>query len=59
MPEIPELEAIARVFNNRIQGQRIAGALVRIPVVVRRPAVPEFIALRPGNRASKTSRYGK
>ena len=59
MPEIPELETIARVFNDRIQGQRIAGAVVRIPVVVRRPPVPEFIALLTGNRAGKTTRYGK
>ena len=50
MPEIPELEAITHVLNARLGGQRIEGATVRIPVVVRRPAEQEFVGTLTGNR---------
>ena len=59
MPEIPELESIARVFNAHLQGQRASAVSVRIPVVVRRPPVPEFIATLTGNTAGKATRFGK
>jgi len=59
MPEIPELETIAAVLNRRIKGQAITSATVRIPVVVRQPAVPEFTATLTGNRFLGARRVGK
>lgn len=59
MPEIPELETIAAVLNRRVKGQAITAATVRIPVVVRQPAVPEFTATLTGNRLLETRRVGK
>ena len=59
MPEIPELETIAKVLNAHVEGKRISSVTVRIPVVIRRPSVPEFNQLLTGNRFGKTTRWGK
>lgn len=37
MPEIPDLEGYRAYFNKRLPGQRVAHALVTIPIVVRTP----------------------
>jgi formamidopyrimidine-DNA glycosylase len=37
MPEIPDLEGYRAYFNARLPGQRVAHALVTIPIVVRTP----------------------
>ena len=59
MPEIPELEAITNVLNSRLHDQKIEGATVRIPVVIRRPNGQEFVEALTGNRWLETRRVGK
>ena len=59
MPEIPELEVIARVLNARVKGRAIESATVRIPVVLRMPSVEEFTRTLAGNRWLETRRVGK
>lgn len=58
MPEIPELEAIRGFLNERLPGQAIVTAEVRIPVVVRTPAA-ELRASLPGDRFAGVGRHGK
>ena len=59
MPEIPELEAITSVLNTRLRGQTIETAVVRIPIVIRRPGEQEFVETLTGNRFLETRRVGK
>jgi len=58
MPEIPDLEAIRGFLNERLPGQRIEEADVRIPVVFRVPK-EEFVGTLEGNTFGKTTRTGK
>ena len=59
MPEIPELEAIKNVLNSRLRDQKIEAATVRIPVVIRRPSVEEFVETLTDNRLLESRRAGK
>ena len=59
MPEIPELEAMRGVLNREVKGQKVAGAEVRIPVVIRRPVVSEFVQVLTGNTFVAAERRGK
>jgi formamidopyrimidine-DNA glycosylase len=58
MPEIPELEAIRGFLGQRLPGQEIMSAVVRIPVVVRTPA-QELRETLPLDRFGPVERHGK
>ena len=58
MPEIPDLEAIRGFLNERLPGQEVAAAEVRIPHVVRTGAKALAEGL-PGDAFGETHRHGK
>ena len=59
MPEIPELEAMKDVLNARVRDVRIETAEVRIPLVIRRPPVEQFVETLTGNKIVEARRKGK
>lgn len=59
MPEIPELEALVTVLNHNVSNQKVVGAAVRIPVVVRWPPQEEFAHLLTGNVLHRARRKAK
>ena len=58
MPEIPDLEAIRGFLNERLPGQTVASAEVKIPHVVRTGAAALAESL-PGDAFGETDRRGK
>ena len=59
MPELPEVEQVRLSLLPHIQGKTICKAEVRLPRMIRHPAVPEFIAGVEGRTVTDVRRKGK
>ncbi len=59
MPELPEVETIARELRHHLVGRRITAVDVRWPRTIARPAADELPALLVGQQIVGTARRGK
>jgi formamidopyrimidine-DNA glycosylase len=59
MPELPEVEYIARQLREALVGRRIVAAEVFWERSIARPAAPEFVARIAGQRVTGVDRRGK
>ncbi len=59
MPELPDLEAIKFMLNDKFAGAKIERVEILQPLVIRRPTPKEFVATLTGNTISKVERRGK
>lgn len=59
MPELPEVEAIARALRPKVRGQRIRCVHVFHPIVTRPQSPAHFANLANGRRIEDVSRVGK
>ena len=59
MPELPEVETVARGLHKRLPGSTITGAAVYWPRTLARPALDEFTARIVGRRVESVGRRGK
>ena len=59
MPELPEVETVARGLHRRLAGTTITGAAVYWPRTLARPALDEFSARIVGRRIESVGRRGK
>ena len=59
MPELPEVETVARGLHHRLPGSTITGAAVYWPRTLARPAPDEFAARIVGRRVESVGRRGK
>ncbi len=59
MPELPEVETVARGLQQRLPGSTITGAAVYWPRTLARPAPDEFRARIVGRRVESVGRRGK
>jgi len=59
MPELPEVEAIARALRPKVRGQRIRCVHLFHPIVTRPQSPAQFAALAHGRRIEEVSRHGK
>ena len=59
MPELPEVETVARGLQERLPGSTITGATVYWPRTLARPAPEEFQARITGRRVESVGRRGK
>ena len=59
MPELPEVETVARGLRASLEGRTITGVTVRWPRTIARPTPDEFQALVKGRRVVSVGRRGK
>ena len=59
MPELPEVETVARGLHERLPGSTITGVSVYWPRTLARPALDEFTAGLVGRRVESVGRRGK
>jgi formamidopyrimidine-DNA glycosylase len=59
MPELPEVETVARDLRAELVGRRVVSAWVNQPGVLRFPAAEAFTAALPGRRVRSVERRGK
>ncbi|MHB0857012.1 MAG: DNA-formamidopyrimidine glycosylase [Anaerolineae bacterium] len=59
MPELPEVETIARSLNEQLAGQRIAGVSIGWPRSIARPGVEAFSEQLVGRTVQRVGRRGK
>ncbi len=59
MPELPEVETIARALRGQVVGQAVSAAQVRWPRAVATPAPDEFVAALVGRRITAVGRRAK
>jgi formamidopyrimidine-DNA glycosylase len=60
MPELPEVETVARTLNELVAGKTIRAVTVRLPRIIRRPEEPEaFAAALEGRTIKSIHRRGK
>jgi formamidopyrimidine-DNA glycosylase len=59
MPELPEVETVARGLHQRLPGSTITGAAICWPRTLARPALDEFQARIVGRRVESVGRRGK
>ena len=59
MPEMPEVEQVRISLLPHIKGKAICKAVVRLPRIIKHPAVPEFIAGVEGKTVTDVNRKGK
>jgi formamidopyrimidine-DNA glycosylase len=59
MPELPEVEAIARTLRPLVRGQRIRCVHVFHPIATRPQTVAQFVKLCQGRRIRDVRRHGK
>lgn len=59
MPELPEVETVARVLHAQLVGKRFVGAEIFWPGAVATPAAHEFGAQIAGRRIEQVTRRGK
>jgi len=60
MPELPEVETVARTLNALVAGKTIRAVTVRLPRIIQRPREPEaFAAALEGRSIRSIGRRGK
>ncbi|MBI4504344.1 MAG: formamidopyrimidine-DNA glycosylase, partial [Chloroflexi bacterium] len=59
MPELPEVETVARDLDARLCGRRTLGVTVLWPRTVQRPAADAFCAAATGRTIERVTRRGK
>ncbi|MDR7499765.1 MAG: DNA-formamidopyrimidine glycosylase family protein, partial [Armatimonadota bacterium] len=59
MPELPDVETLARRLRRRLRGRRIRGVRLLTPSTVRHPDPVTFTRLLPGRRVLDVDRRGK
>lgn len=59
MPELPDVEAVARMLRRRVRGRRIGGVRLLAPSTVRHPHPDTFARLLRGRRILDVDRRGK
>ena len=59
MPELPEVETVARDLRNELVGRRFISAWVSQPGVLRYPDAESFCAALPGRAVLSVERRGK
>lgn len=59
MPELPEVETVRRVLEPQLSGRRITALNTARPVVLARPALPEFRSGSVGAAVKELGRRGK
>ena len=59
MPELPDVETIARMLRRRLRGRRIGGVELLTPSTIRHPDPATFIRLIRGRRVLDVHRRGK
>jgi len=59
VPELPEVEAVARTLRPKVRGQRIRCVHVFHPIALKPQAVADVVKLAEGRRIREVSRVGK
>ncbi|HKV46344.1 MAG TPA: DNA-formamidopyrimidine glycosylase [bacterium] len=59
MPELPDVETVARMLRRRTVGRRIVRAKILSPSTIRSPAPRAFVRLVRGRRIERVGRRGK
>jgi len=59
MPELPEVETVARDLHGALAGRRFSSVWVSQPGILRYPVPEVFVAVLPGRRVETVSRRGK